>query len=80
MTLPFLQSKRAEFGIGMARVSDKYFQTSVIDFESDKYDKSKYNLFGGSISFNGSTLNRSQYPTQGNREALVAQIFSGKEF
>ena len=80
VALPFLSSKKAEFGIGMAKVVDKYFQTSVINFESDKYDKSKYNLFGGSISFNGSTLNRRQYPTQGNREALVAQIFTGKEF
>ena len=77
--LPFLSSKRAEFGVGIARIEDKYFQKSVIDFGNDKFDKSRYDLFGGSISFNGSTLNSKQYPTRGYREALVAQIFVGKE-
>ncbi|MEG1562902.1 MAG: patatin-like phospholipase family protein [Bacteroides sp.] len=79
VALPFLSSKRAEFGIGIAQMEDRYFQGNVIDFDRDKYDKSRYRLFGGSISFNGSTLNARQYATQGAREALVAQIFSGKE-
>lgn len=79
VALPFLSSKRAEFGVGMAKVEDRYFQGNVIDFDKDKYDRSTYLLFGGFISFNGSTLNSRQYPTQGAREALVAQIFTGKE-
>ena len=78
--LPFLSSKRAEFGIGTAKIQDRYFQKNVIDFDKDKYDKSTYTLFGGSISFNGSTLNSRQFPTQGTHEELVAQIFTGKEF
>ena len=77
--LPFLLSKRAEFGIGIARIEDKYFQRNIIDFEKDRFDRSRYDLFGGSISFNGSTLNSRQYPTQGYKEALVAQIFMGRE-
>lgn len=77
--LPFLSSKRAEFGVGMAKIQDRYFQKNVIDFDKDKYDKSTYNLFGGSISFNGSTMNARQFPTQGSHEELVAQIFTGKE-
>ena len=48
-------------------------------FDKDKYDKSEYSLFGGSISFNGSTLNARQFSTQGSHEELVAQIFTGKE-
>lgn len=79
VALPFLSSKRAEFGLGIANIEDRYFQGNVIDFDKDKYDKSKYKLFGGSISFNGSTLNSRQYPTQGAREALVAQILTGTE-
>lgn len=55
------------------------FQKNVIDFDKDKYDKSEYSLFGGSISFNGSTLNARQFSTQGSHEELVAQIFTGKE-
>lgn len=78
--LPFLSSKRAEFGVGVAKIQDRYFQKNVIDFDKDKYDKSSYSLFGGSISFNGSTMNSRQFPTQGTREELVAQIFTGKEF
>ena len=77
--LPFLSSKRAEFGVGLAKIQDRYFQKNVIDFDKDKYDKSEYSLFGGSISFNGSTLNARQFSTQGSHEELVAQIFSGKE-
>ena len=77
--LPFLSSKRAEFGVGLAKIQDRYFQKNVIDFDKDKYDKSEYGLFGGSISFNGSTLNARQFSTQGSHEELVAQIFTGKE-
>ena len=62
--LPFLSSKRAEFGVGLAKIQDRYFQKNVIDFDKDKYDKSEYSLFGGSISFNGSTLNARQFSTQ----------------
>lgn len=77
--LPFLSNKRAEFGVGAAKIQDRYFQKNVIDFDKDKYDKSTYSLFGGSISFNGSTLNSRQFPTQGAHEELVAQIFTGKD-
>lgn len=78
-SLPFLSSKRAEFGFGIAQLEDRYFQQSTINFDEDKYDKSLYKLIGGSISINGSTLNRRQHATQGYYEALVAQIFTGKE-
>lgn len=77
--LPFLSSKRAEFGIGIARIEDKYFQKNTIEFGKDQYDKSRYSLFGGSVSFNGSTLNSKQYPTRGYKEALIAQVFIGRE-
>jgi len=77
--LPFLSSKRAEFGFGYGRLEDRYIQKNVINFDEDKYDKSAYNLIGGSISINGSTLNTRQYATQGYHEELTAQIFTGKE-
>lgn len=79
MALPFLSSKKAEFSVGLARFEDRYYQSSVINFDDDKNDKSTYSLFGGSISFNGSTLNARQYPTQGYQDALVAQIYTGTE-
>lgn len=79
VALPFLSSKRLELGFGIAQIEDRYFQNNVIDFDKDKYDKSGYRLFGGSVSFNGSTLNSRQFPIQGAREALVVQIFTGNE-
>lgn len=79
VALPFLSSKRVEIGFGIAQIEDRYFQNNVIDFDKDKYDKSEYRLFGGSVSFNGSTLNSRQFPTQGAHEELIAQIFTGKE-
>ena len=79
VAFPFLSSKRLELGFGIAQIEDRYFQNNVIDFDKDKYDKSGYRLFGGSVSFNGSTLNSRQFPIQGAREALVAQIFTGNE-
>jgi len=79
MALPFLSSKKAEFSVGLARFEDRYYQSSVINFDDDKNDKSTYSIFGGSISFNGSTLNARQYPTQGYQDALVAQIYTGTE-
>lgn len=80
LALPFLSKKRAEFGMGGAILKDRYFQSSVIDFDKDRYDKSTYKLLGGSISFNGSTLNARQYATQGSSEALVGQVFTGMEY
>ncbi len=57
------------------------FIASISTFDYFKKDKLKsgYRLFGGSVSFNGSTLNSRQFPIQGAREALVAQIFTGNE-
>lgn len=79
MSLPFLSNKKAEFGFGCARISDRYFQTSIINFNSFKHDNSVYNLVGGSIGFGGSTLNARQYSTEGSRDILLAQVFSGNE-
>ena len=31
--LPFLSNKRAEFGVGAAKIQDRYFQKNVIDFD-----------------------------------------------
>ncbi|KAA6315570.1 putative NTE family protein, partial [termite gut metagenome] len=79
LAMPFLQSRKAEFGITYGELRDRYFQSNVIDFGTDKYDESDYLLFGGSIGFNGSTLNSRRYATRGYSEMLIAQIFTGKE-
>ena len=77
--LPSLSRKKAEFGIGIARIQDRYFQTNIIDFSQAKHDRSTYDILGGSIVLEGSTLNARQFATQGSREKMAAQIFTGRE-
>ena len=79
VALPFLANKRAEISIGYGKLQDNYFQSSVINFDKDRSDRSTYNLLGGAIGVYGSTLNARQYATKGYFEKLVAQVFSGKE-
>lgn len=79
VALPFWANKRAEISIGYGKLQDNYFQSSVINFDKDRSDRSTYNLLGGAIGFYGSTLNARQYATKGYFEKLVAQVFSGKE-
>lgn len=80
VALPFLSNKKAEFSFGAAHVEDQYLQGSVVDFDDkERFDKSSYILYGGSIFFGGSTLNSREYATGGLSEALIAQIYSGNE-
>ncbi len=79
VALPFLSNKRAEFSVGYGRLQDDYYQTSVIDFDEDRADRSVYKLAGGTIGIYGSTLNSRQYAVKGHHEMLLAQIFKGKE-
>ena len=45
VALPFLANKRAEFSLGYGQLEDNYFQSSVIDFDKDRSDRSTYNFW-----------------------------------
>ena len=79
LSMPFLSRQKVEFGVGIAKLQDEYFQTNVIDFDNAKYDKSKYTIFGGSVALEGNTLNSRQFATSGRKERLSAHIYTGKE-
>ena len=79
VSVPFLANKRAEFSVGFGELTDKYYQSNVIDFDKDQTDCSEYNLFGGSVGFWGSTVDSRQFATKGYHEKLIAQIFRGNE-
>ena len=79
VSMPFLSRQKAEFGIGVGKLEDQYFQTNIIDFSTAKRDKSQYMIFGGSVALDGNTLNSRQFATSGRRERLVAHIYTGKE-
>jgi NTE family protein len=79
MALPFRNNSKAEFSIGAAYHKDSYVQSNNIDLSRFRLDVSKHKIFGGSIKIGGTTLNKSQYPTAGRSETLIAQIYTEKE-
>ena len=77
--LPFLNQKKAEIGIGIADIKDEYMPTSVVDLDMPKFDRNDIVLFGGSLRFEGNTLNAKIFPTAGVYEALSALFVIGEE-
>ena len=71
VSMPFLTRQKAEFGIGIGKIQDLYFQNNVIDFNNDKNDISNYTIFGGSVAMDGNTLNSRQYATAGRRGTYI---------
>ena len=79
ISFPFLNTMKAEFGLGIGALRDQYFQSSIIDFNNDSRDVSKYRIFGGNVALEGNTLNSKQFATSGRRERISAHIYTGKE-
>ena len=71
---PFLNNYKAVFSFGIAHHKDYYSQLSNVDFRAFRYDCSRHNILGGSVTFTGSTLNSVQYPTSGRSETIHAFI------
>lgn len=78
LALPFITQHKAEFGLGYGRITDKYIQSSSIDFNNPSYHTNIYNLIGGSVLFKRNSLNTPQYATRGVSQQILAQIFTGK--
>lgn len=80
VALPFLSKKKAEFSLGVAQIEDRYVQGSIVDFDNkERFDLSRYFLYGGSVFFGGSTLDSRNFPTKGSSETLIAQIYASRE-
>lgn len=80
IVLPFLTKRKAEFGVGIGNIKDKYIQSSIINLENHPdFDKNEMNLFSGIIKFEGNTLDNKIYATSGMYESLIAQFFIGEE-
>ena len=74
MSRPFLNNYKAEFSLGIAHHKDYYSQSSNVDLRTFKYDCNRHNIFGGSVTFTGNTLNSFQYPTSGRSATIRAFI------
>lgn len=79
ISLPFLMRQKAEFGIGVAAIKDEYIPSSNIDLNTPKQDENNIKLLSGIMKFEGNTLDANAYPTSGQYESIVAQVFSGQE-
>ncbi len=79
LVFPFLMRQKAEFGIGMGQIKDEYLPTNIINLDLPQFDVNRMNLFGGSIKFEGNTLDSKVYSTSGMYESILAQFFVGKE-
>ena len=79
MVLPFLSNKKAEIGIGVADIKDEYAPSNILNLDRPAFDRNDLLLFGGSVKFEGNTLNAKVFPTEGWHETLTAQFVIGKE-
>ena len=76
---PFLNRRKAEIGIGVGNIKDEYVQSNIINLNNPLFDSNQSTLFNGSIRFEGNTLNKKVFPTEGMHETLIAQFVVGKE-
>ena len=76
---PFLNRRKAEIGIGIGNIKDEYVQSNIINLNKPLFDSNVSTLFNGSIRFEGNTLNKKVFPTEGMHETLIAQFVVGKE-
>ena len=75
--LPFLSQQKAEFGIGVGRITDTYVPGGTLDILNPLYSENDYTLLGGSVFFGQNSLNSPQYATRGRAQYVLAQVFSG---
>ena len=76
---PFLNRRKAEIGIGVGNIKDEYVQSEIINLNKPQFDSNESTLFSGSIRFEGNTLNKKVFPTEGMHETLIAQFVVGNE-
>lgn len=79
MVFPFLLRQKAEFGIGIGNIKDQYLPSNIINLDNPYFDTNRIRLFGGSLKFEGNTLDSRVYSTSGMFESMRAQFFVGKE-
>lgn len=74
MSRPFLNNYKTVLSLGIAHHKDFYSQSRNVDLREFRYDCNRHNIFGGSVTFTGNTLNTIQYPTSGRSETIRAFI------
>ena len=76
---PFLNRRKAVIGVGLGNIKDEYIQSDILNLNAPQFDSNESTLFSGSIRFEGNTLNKKVFPTEGMHETLIAQFVVGEE-
>ncbi|MBR5593683.1 MAG: patatin-like phospholipase family protein [Bacteroidaceae bacterium] len=76
---PFLNRRKAEIGVAIGNIKDEYIQSNIVNLNDPRFDINETKLFSGSIRFEGNTLNKKVFPTEGMHETLIAQFVVGNE-
>ncbi|MCD7936412.1 MAG: patatin-like phospholipase family protein [Tannerellaceae bacterium] len=77
---PFLNRAKAEIGIAAGRLNDYYLQSNTSTLYNTSFDRSKYDLFAGTLNIERNSLDAILYPTAGRRQSLTATYATGKEY
>lgn len=77
--MPILNKAKIELGLGLAQQNDYYYQTSDINFSSEKYDHSRYHLYSTYLTVVRNSLNYKLYPTRGRYQRLSGGFYMGNE-
>lgn len=76
---PFLNRAKAEIGFAYGQLNDYYLQNTNLSFPNAQFDRSRYDLFAGSLHIEQNSLDARQYPVSGAKLTLTAQYVTGKE-
>lgn len=76
--VPARSKGKVVLGSGFYRTADDYYQTSSFT-ASDTADRTEFNAFIGSLSFERNTLNRKQYASSGTYFSATVKYFNGRE-
>lgn len=79
MGFPFLNRAKSDIGFAYGQLNDSYYQTSNMMFPNSTFDRSRYDLFSGSLSIERNSLDEKQYPISGRKQFLIAQYITGTE-
>ncbi|WP_455628033.1 patatin-like phospholipase family protein [Parabacteroides chinchillae] len=75
----FLTKAKAEIGFAYGQLNDYYLQTSKVAFPDASFDRSRYDLFSGSLSIEQNSLDSKQFPISGRQQFVIAQYVTGIE-
>ncbi len=67
-----------EAGVGGGFLSDRFYQSNILDFSNHKRDNGRYSLGQAMLKYEYNTLKDNTYPTSGARYAAAAMGFLGE--